>query len=62
MCYITDAAKTRPLIEKTYRVIPLKDGMFAVEISITGTRPTTTARDFITEAEAEAWIARHQAT
>ena len=49
---ITKCKATRPLIEKTYRVIPLKDGTFAVEIFITGTRPTTTARAFITEAEA----------
>jgi nitrous oxide reductase accessory protein NosL len=65
MCYITNMARTRPLIERTYRVVPLKDGTFAedgtfvVEIAITGTWPTTTARAFATEAEAEAWIARH---
>ena len=74
MCYITNMAvrelgsfptvgkldrdRTRPLIERTYRVVPLKDGTFAVEIAITGTYPTTTARAFATEAEAEAWIAR----
>ena len=65
MCYVTNMAKTRPLIERTYRVVPLNDGTFAedetfvVEIAITGTWPTTTARAFATEAEAEAWIARH---
>jgi hypothetical protein len=58
MCYITNMARTRALIEKTYRVVRLKDGTFAVEIAITGTYPTTTARAFATEAEAEAWIAR----
>jgi hypothetical protein len=51
-------AKTRALIERTYRVVPLKDGTFAVEIAVTGTRPTTTAKVFATEAEAEAWIER----
>jgi len=75
MCYITNMAvrelgnfptagkldrdRTRPLIERTYRVVPLKDGTFAVEIAITGTWPTTTARTFANEAEAEAWIVRH---
>jgi hypothetical protein len=66
MCYITNMAKTRPLIERTYRVVPLKDGTFAedgtfvVEIAVTGTWPTKTARAFATEAEAEAWIARNK--
>jgi hypothetical protein len=31
MCYVTNMAKTRPLIERTYRVVPLKDGTFVVE-------------------------------
>ena len=64
MCYIINMAKTRSLIERTYRVVPLKDGTFAVEIAITGTRPTTAAKTFATEAEAEAeaeaWIAREK--
>jgi hypothetical protein len=60
MCHITNMAKTRPLIEKTYRLVSLKDGTFAVEIAIKGSRPTTTARAFATEAEAEAWIARQK--
>ena len=59
-CSTTNVAKTRPLIERTYRVVPLKDGTFAVEIAVTGTRPTTVARAFVTEAEAEAWIAREK--
>jgi hypothetical protein len=60
MCYITNMAKTRSLFERTYRVVPLKDGTFAVEITVTGTRPTTAARAFATKAEAEAWIAREK--
>jgi hypothetical protein len=60
MCYVTNMAKTRPLIERTYRVVPLTDGTFAVEIAVTGTRPTTAARAFPTAAEAEAWIAREK--
>ena len=51
-------AKMRALIERTYRVVPLKDGTFAIEIAVTGTRPTTAAKVFATEPEAEAWIAR----
>jgi hypothetical protein len=54
-----DRGRTRPLIERTYRVVLVKDGTFVVEIAITETWPTTTARAFATEAEAEAWIARH---
>jgi hypothetical protein len=60
MCYIIEMAKTRALIERTYRVVPLKDGTFAIEIAVTGTRPTTAAKVFATEAEAEAWIAREK--
>jgi hypothetical protein len=58
MCYIIQMANTRALIERTYRVIPLKDGTFAIEIAVTGTRPTTVAKVFATEAEA--WIAREK--
>jgi hypothetical protein len=57
MCYVTKMAK---LIERTYRVVPLKDGTFAVEIAVTGTCPTTAARVFPTAAEAETWIAREK--
>ena len=61
MCYIVLMAKTlRALIERTYRVVPLKDGTFAIEVVVTATRPTTTAKVFATEAEAEAWIAREK--
>jgi len=42
------------------RVVPLKDGTFAVEIVVTGTRPTIAARAYATEAEAEAWIERQK--
>jgi hypothetical protein len=61
MCYIILMAKTlRALIERTYRVVPLKDGTFAIEVAVTGTRPTTAAKVFASEAEAEAWIAREK--
>ena len=59
MCHITTMARTHPHAEATYRVIPLKDGTFGVEVVIPETYPTTVS-PFATEAEAEAWIARHK--
>jgi hypothetical protein len=55
---ITNLGRPRPIVQVIYRVIPLKDGMFVVEIDIPGTWPTTTARTFLTEAEAADWIER----
>ena len=49
-----------PIAQVIYRVVLLKDGMFAVEIDIPGTWPTKTAQSFLTEAEAEAWIERRE--
>src|SRR6266480_6864690 len=51
-----DMPKIHPHAEATYRVIPLEDGPFGVEVSIPENFPTT-VRAFGTEAEAEAWIA-----
>jgi hypothetical protein len=49
-----------PHAEAVYRVIPLDDGKFAVEVSIPGSHPTkVTGLD--TRAAAEAWIERHRA-
>jgi hypothetical protein len=49
-----------PHLEAVYRVIPLDDGKFAVEVAIPGTHPTkVTGLD--TQAAAEAWIERHRA-
>jgi hypothetical protein len=48
----------RPIVQVIYRVVPLKDGTFAVEIDIPGTWPTKTAQSFLTEVEAEDWIER----
>jgi hypothetical protein len=46
--------------EATYRIVPLpKEGTFGVEVVIPETLPTTVT-EFATEAEAEAWIARHK--
>ena len=51
--------KTHPHAEATYRVIPLEDGSFGVEVSIPETFPTTVSK-FVTEADAETWIAQHK--
>lgn len=48
-----------PHAEAAYRVIPLDDGKFAVEVAIPGSHPTkVTGLD--TQAAAEAWIERHK--
>jgi hypothetical protein len=51
--------RTHPRAEATYRVVRIKDGTFGVEVVIPETYPTTVSA-FATEAEAEAWIARHK--
>jgi len=51
--------KTHPHAEATYRVIPLEDGSFGVEVSIPENFPTT-VKPFGTEADAETWIAEHR--
>lgn len=51
--------RIHPHAEATYRVIPLDGGAFGVEVSIPDSSPTTVTR-FASEAEAEAWIARHR--
>jgi hypothetical protein len=51
--------KTHPHAEATYRVIPLDDGSFGVEVSIPENFPTT-VKPFATEIDAEAWITEHR--
>ena len=51
--------RTHPHAEATYRVIPLDDGSFGVEVSIPETFPTTVSK-FATAADAETWIAQHK--
>jgi hypothetical protein len=51
--------RTHPHAEASYRVIPLENGSFGVEVSIPDSHPTTVSV-FKTEADAEAWIAEHQ--
>src|SRR5215471_1913851 len=51
--------KTHPHAEATYRVIPLDEGSFGVEVKIPETYPTIVSK-FATEADAETWITDHQ--
>ena len=53
------AERTHPHAEATYRVIPLDDGSFGVEVSIPETYPAKVS-PFATEADAEARIAEHR--
>jgi hypothetical protein len=55
----SNPVKTHPHAEATYRIVPLKDGAFGVEVVIPETSPTTVTK-FATESEAEAWIRRHK--
>ena len=58
--HILSMTKTHPHAEATYRVISLpKGGAFGVEVAIPDRHPTTVS-EFATEADAEAWIARHK--
>jgi hypothetical protein len=59
-CHITGVARTHTHAEATYRIVTLpKEGAFGVEVVIPESLPTTVT-EFATEAEAEAWIARHK--
>ncbi|MGH7093864.1 MAG: hypothetical protein ACREFB_10055 [Stellaceae bacterium] len=51
--------RTHPHAEAIYRVIPLKDGAFGVEVTIPDTHPTRVT-SFATEGAAEAWITQHK--
>ena len=53
------AQRTHPQPEATYRVIPIDDGAFAVEVSIPERHPAKVS-PFATKADAEAWIADHR--
>jgi hypothetical protein len=50
---------THPHAGATYRTVPLKDGIFGVEIVIPGSHQTTMS-SFSTEAKPEELIARHK--
>ena len=51
--------RTHPHAEASYRVIPLENGSFAVEVSIPDSHPTTVSM-FKSKADAEAWITEHR--
>jgi hypothetical protein len=51
--------RQHPHAEATYRVIPFKDGAFAVEVCVPDTQPATVSA-FATKSAAEAWIADHR--
>ena len=53
------AQRTHPHADATYRVIPIEDSAFAVEVSIPETYPAKVS-PFAAKADAEAWIAKHQ--
>ena len=53
------AQRTHPHAEATYRVIPIDDGAFAVEVSIPDRHPAKVS-PFVAEADAEAWIVEHR--
>lgn len=53
------AAKTHPHAEANYRIMPLTDGSFGIEIKIPGSYPTTVSK-FATQGDAESWIVEHK--
>jgi hypothetical protein len=53
-------ALTHPHIDATYRVFPVKDGSFGVEVIVPGTNPAAVT-PFTTQASAEAWVMKHKA-
>ena len=52
--------KIHPHAEASYRVLPLNDGSFGVEVTIPDSHPTTVTKFDSSEA-AEAWISAHRA-
>ena len=57
--YMRSMARTHPHAEATYTVVPLEDGTFGVKVAIPETYPTTIS-PFASEADAEAWVAKHK--
>jgi len=52
-------AYSHPHAESSYQLIALKDGKFAVEVTIPEREPTKVT-GFATQVAAEAWIERHK--
>ena len=57
--YIANMVRLHPHAEAIYKVVPLVDGTFGVEVVVPETYPTH-IRGFATEAEAGAWITAHK--
>ena len=51
--------KIHPHAEASYRVLPLNDGSFGVEVTIPDSHPTTVTK-FDSPEAAEAWINAHR--
>jgi hypothetical protein len=52
-------ASPHPHAEATYRIVPVKEGRFGVEVTIPETFPTLVT-SFASEAESAQWIADHK--
>jgi hypothetical protein len=52
-------ATKHPHEDASYRIVPQKDGMFGVEVTIADTNPTVVT-SFATKTAAEAWIVKHK--
>jgi hypothetical protein len=52
-------APKHPHADAAYRIFPLKDGAYGVEVAIPDTSPAM-VRSFATEEAAQAWITEHQ--
>jgi hypothetical protein len=52
-------AYKHPHAEATYRIFPVKEGAYAVEVAIPENSPTRVT-SFSTEEVAQQWIAEHQ--
>jgi hypothetical protein len=51
--------ESHPHSDATYKVISLKDGLFAIEVSVPGSLPTKIT-GFATKAKAEEWVSAHK--
>ena len=52
-------AQKHPHADATYRILPLKDGAYGVEVAIPDRSPAVVT-SFATEEAAQAWIAEHK--
>jgi hypothetical protein len=52
--------RTHPHADATYRVFPVKDGAFGIEVIVPGTNPAVVT-PFVNEAAADTWVVNHKA-